>query len=233
MTKDRYVQYLLEHYHIVHIPSDKPGHRVLHLRHQREEQDMILRLYDAPVAAYESLCNYRCRSLPTVYDVVPLEDGWAVLEEYIDGATVADILMGERYEYPQAKQVMLGVCEALVLLHKLGQVHRDIKPENVMIDRNGRVVLIDLDASRTISSVGCDTQIMGTVGYVAPEQLGIAQSDARTDIYAAGVLLNVMLTGKHPSEQIVSGRAGRIVRRCTAVNPNERYASAERLARAL
>lgn len=76
-------------------------------------------------------------------------------------------------------------------------------------------------------------RIMGTGGYIAPEQLGIAQSDIRTDIYAAGVLLNVMLTGKHPAEQIATGKAGRIVRKCTGVNPNERYQSAENLAAAL
>ncbi len=63
--------------------------------------------------------------------------------------------------------------------------------------------------------------------------LGLAQSDARTDIYAVGVLLNVMLTGKHPSEKLADGKAGKIVRKCTAINPNERYQSAKNLAAAL
>lgn len=71
---------------------------------------------------------------------------------------------------------------------------------------------------------------MGTVGYASPEQLGLSQSDPRTDIYAVGVMLNVMLTGKHPSEQLARGRAGRIVRRCTRINPDERYQSAAALA---
>ena len=74
-----------------------------------------------------------------------------------------------------------------------------------------------------------DTVIMGTVGYASPEQLGVTQSDARTDIYAAGVLLNVMLTGKHPTEAFARGRIGRIVRKCTALNPADRYQSAEEL----
>ena len=74
---------------------------------------------------------------------------------------------------------------------------------------------------------------MGTVGYVAPEQLGLSQSDARTDIYAAGVLYNVMLTGAHPTVQLANGKAGRIVRKCTAVNPDERYQSAQKLSNAL
>jgi serine/threonine protein kinase len=74
---------------------------------------------------------------------------------------------------------------------------------------------------------------MGTVGYASPEQLGISQSDARTDIYASGVLYNVMLTGQHPSVTIASGRPGRIVRKCTAVNPDERYQTASELWSAL
>ena len=74
---------------------------------------------------------------------------------------------------------------------------------------------------------------MGTVGYVSPEQLGLSQTDARTDIYAAGILYNVMLTGQHPSISIARGHAGRIVRKCTAVNPDERYQTAQKLAEAL
>ena len=66
-----------------------------------------------------------------------------------------------------------------------------------------------------------------------PEQMGITQSDARTDIYAAGVLLNVMLTGFHPSEKIARSKPGRIVRKCTAINPDDRYQSAEWLSEAL
>ena len=102
-----------------------------------------------------------------------------------------------------------------------------------MIEKTGRVVLIDFNASRKESPAGKDTVIMGTVGYASPEQLGLSQTDARTDIYAAGVLLNVMLTGKHPSESFAKGRVGRIVRKCTAINPDDRYQSADKLALAL
>ena len=89
------------------------------------------------------------------------------------------------------------------------------------------------NASRTVSDGDRDTVVMGTFGYAAPEQLGLSQTDARTDIYATGVLYNVMLTGRHPSVAFARGRAGRIVRKCTAMNPEERYQTAEALLRAL
>ena len=162
-----------------------------------------------------------------------MDDGMIVLEEYIDGITVAQVMEIDKYRPAGAKKVLSEVCDALTTLHSRGIIHRDVKPENVMIEKSGRVVLIDLNASRVKSEASKDTVILGTVGYASPEQLGISQTDARTDIYAAGVLYNVMLTGAHPSVAIASGKAGRIVRKCTAVNPAERYQSAQELRKAL
>ena len=78
-----------------------------------------------------------------------------------------------------------------------------------------------------------DTQILGTTGYAAPEQYGITQTDERADIYSLGVLLNLMLTGKHPSKELANGRLGRIVQKCTMVNPKKRYKSVLYLMEAL
>ena len=138
-----------------------------------------------------------------------------------------------RYRYSGAKKVLKSVCNALHILHERNLVHRDVKPENVIITKTGRVVLIDFNASRKISTASKDTVIMGTVGYVSPEQLGLSQSDARTDIYATGILLNVMMTGKHPTEKLAHGKVGRIVQKCTSVSPDERYQTVEKLMRAL
>lgn len=224
---------LKQHYHLVRVMADKNDCRVLRLRHKDLGRDIVMRQLPYPVAAYTALADILCENLPQVYDVIDTDDGQVVLEEYVDGVTVADLAECGRIRYAQAVKILRGVCHALSVLHEKGFVHRDVKPENVVVRQSGQAVLVDLNISRKVSNAGRDTMIMGTVGYASPEQLGLTQSDARTDIYACGVLLNVMLTGKHPSEQLARGRAGRIVRRCTAVNPNDRYPSAKRLAQAL
>lgn len=233
MTREEYIQNIFSVYDLVSVLSDKNNCRVIHLRHKKFEKDMVLRSYASPVSSYEKLVNLRCENLPLVYDIAIVDDGQIVLEEYINGITVSQVMDSEKYSYKSAKMVIKGVCNALEVLHSLNIVHRDVKPENIMVDKNGRVVLIDFNVSRLVKIAKRDTVVMGTVGYASPEQLGVAQSDARTDIYAVGVLLNVMLTGKHPSEILAKGKAGKIVRKCTNVNPNERYRSAKKLARAL
>lgn len=233
MKREEYLSQLLGVYRLVSVLSDKNGCRVLRVRHKEHNRDIVVRSYEKPIPAYERLYGIKSENLPLVLDVIALDDGQIVLEEFIDGLCVSDVLETGLYRYRGAKKVITDVCSALYILHKNNIIHRDIKPENIMIDKNGRVVLLDFNASRVIKNSGHDTVIMGTVGFASPEQLGIAQSDARTDIYALGVLLNVMLTGKHPSDTLCRGRAGRIVRTCTQINPNDRYSSVLELAEKL
>lgn len=233
MTCEDYIKKILQTYSLVAVLSRKNGCEVLQLRNKKTGKDLVLRRFPNPLMFYEKLQNIRCVNLPEIYDVLEMDDGQIVLEEYIDGITVAQVMEIEKYRYSGAKAVLFGVCSALSVLHERGIIHRDVKPENVMIEKTGRVVLVDLNASRQVGDGSRDTVIMGTVGYVSPEQLGLSQTDARTDIYATGVLYNVMLTGQHPSVAIASGKAGRIIRKCTAVNPNERYQTAAELWSAL
>ena len=229
MQRKEYITHILQIYSLAGVLSNKNNCEVLHLRNKTSENNLVLRSFPSVLAAYEKLQNIRCDHLPEIYDVLQMDDGQIVLEEYIDGITVAQIMEIGKYRSAGARKVLLSVCNALSVLHDRGIIHRDVKPENVMIGPSGRVVLIDFNASRIESSASKDTVIMGTVGYASPEQLGLSQTDARTDIYAAGVLYNVMLTGQHPSISIAPGKAGRIVRKCTAVNPDERYQTAAEL----
>ena len=146
-----------------------------------------------------------------------------ILEEYVQGDTLSEILEGGLLTIAESKQIARQLCSALWVFHSMGMVHRDVKPDNVII-RGKEAVLIDFDASRIYkSTIQEDTQILGTTGFAAPEQYGLSQSDGRADIYALGVLLNIMLTGEHPSRKLAGGRMGRIVQRCTMVNPSKRY----------
>lgn len=233
MTREEYIGSLRSRFAILEILSTKNDGKVLRLRHRESGKDMVLRSYPRKVDAYETLLKVRCENLPEILDVISLEDGQIVLEAYIPGMTVAQIMETNHYQKQGARHIMRALCHALSVLHARGLVHRDVKPENVVISDNGNVVLIDMNASRRMGNTDRDTVIMGTVGYVSPEQLGLSQTDARTDIYAAGVLYNVMVTGQHPSVFIAPGRVGRIVRKCTAVNPDERYQTADALRAAL
>lgn len=228
-----YTDTLLKHYRIVTVLSERNESKVLRLRHKNLNRDLILRSLNTKVAAYDTLCKVKSENLPEIYDAKVLSDGQIVLEEFISGITVADVMKSGKYRYRGAKHVLGAVCNALSVLHQNGIVHRDVKPENIIISDEGRVVLTDFNISRRISTNTKDTVVMGTVGYASPEQLGVTATDTRTDIYAMGVLLNVMLTGKHPSETLARGKAGKIVKKCTAINPDDRYQSAQKLAEAL
>ncbi len=234
MNCTEFIDTLRAEYKIIQKLSDKNGGMVVRMRNLTLSKDIILKKYERPVFAYELLKNIKHENLPEVYDTFMLDDGQIVLEEYINGVTVADVLETGKYTYGGAKAVMYGVCNAVETLHSFGMIHRDIKPENVMIDTKGKVKLIDLNASRQYGEhKTSDTVILGTLGYASPEQLGISQSDTRSDIYALGVLLNVMLTGEHPSSKLADGRAGKIVLKCTQIDPNSRFSTVEKLMEAL
>ena len=93
-----------------------------------------------------------------------------------------------------------SVLDALAAAHRVGLVHRDIKPENVLLASDGRVKLADFGLARAVTEVTSTTTgtVLGTVAYLAPELVVRGVSDARTDVYACGILLYEMLTGRQP-----------------------------------
>ena len=195
------------------------------LQNKQNGTRFIFRHYRGNGEVYRKLVGISCPNLPQIMETAERDGMVAVLEEYIQGDSLAYLLEGALFSPAEARKITMQLCNALWVLHQLGAVHRDIKPENVMI-RGSEAILIDFDASRIFKSdTNQDTQILGTTGYAAPEQYGIAQTDERADIYSLGVLLNIMLTGKHPSKELASGRLGRIVQKCTMVNPEKRYKS--------
>lgn len=224
---------ILKIYKRVSILANKNGCKTLRIRHKKSGNDLCLHILPKENFAYEFLKGIRQENLPIVYETFTLSDGMMVLEEYIDGLNVAQISESGRISKKGAVKIVKSICNALTVLHENRIVHRDIKPENIMVDNNGRVVLIDFNSSRTVSLKSKDTEILGTIGYASPEQMGLTQTDARTDIYALGILLNVLITGKHPSEEMSKGKFGKIINKCTAISPDDRYQTAEQLKKEL
>lgn len=203
------------------------------LRHRKTGKRYVFRQFTGSGDVYRRLLTVECPHLPRIEEVAEADGRVAVLEEYVQGDTLLFLLEGGLLDWNEAKKVTADVCAALWVLHSLGAVHRDVKDSNVIL-RGSDAVLIDFDASRIVKPERtADTVVLGTTGYAAPEQFGLSQTDGRADIYSLGVLLNVMLTGEHPSRKLAEGKAGRIVRRCTMMNPDQRYRSVLELREAL
>jgi serine/threonine-protein kinase len=129
------------------------------------------------------------------------EDQVFLVMELVDGGTLRDLLRSRgALPVPLAVAVLEPVLSALAAAHREGLVHRDIKPENVLIGRGGEVKVADFGLVRAVAESGTtnDSMILGTVAYLSPEQVTTGAADARSDVYAAGIVLFEMLTGRPP-----------------------------------
>lgn len=216
-------------YDTLRVLKQSPRGTVSVVRHKKSGTRYVFRRYSGSGEVYRRLLPVLCPHLPQIMEAAEQDGQTAVLEEYVQGDTLAELLMGARLTEREARQVTMQLCQALHVLHSMGAVHRDVKPENVIL-RGSDAVLIDFDAARIYKDESeSDTQVLGTTGFAAPEQYGIFQSNERADIFSLGVLLNIMLTGKHPSREMAAGKMGRIVRKCTMTAPEQRYQSARAL----
>ena len=213
----------------VRLLKESPRGSVRLIRHRASGKQFILRRFTGNGEVYRRLLDCSCRHLPLIYETAEREGKNLVIEEFVQGDTLDFLLADALFTPQETRKIVKQLCQGLWVLHSMAAVHRDVKPENVILRRND-AVLIDFDAARLHKpQAEADTQILGTTGFAAPEQYGLSQSDTRTDIYSLGVLMNVMLTGEHPSKRLAEGHMGRIVERCTRVNPAKRYQSVLRL----
>ncbi|MBW3561055.1 MAG: protein kinase [Actinobacteria bacterium] len=190
-----------------------------------------------------------------VHDVGNEEGRAYIVMEYVTGPTLADELdRVDRFPEHEVAQIGRQICEALRVAHEAGVVHRDIKPGNVLLD-DGRARITDFGIAHAVGDTITDDTVRGTAGYLAPEQLGDGEADHRADLYALGVLLYELATGRRPfvgetatetafqrlhkdhqppSEIApVSAAFDRFIDRALARAPDDRFQSAEEMHTAL
>jgi predicted Ser/Thr protein kinase len=161
--------------------------------------------------------------------------------EYVDGANLRQAMQARRLGPAEALAIIPQICDALQFAHDEGVVHRDIKPENILLDRKGRVKIADFGLSKLLRKEPADVsltgtqQVMGTVRYMAPEQMqGTKGVDHRADIYSLGVVFYELLTGDvpmgrfdPPSRKVqLDVRLDEVVLRALESEPARRYQQA-------
>lgn len=232
--EDLHKEYTLSLYNNLTALNNSPKSNVYLAKNQINGKVFIkkeLKTYNMEV--YTALRTISHKNTPKVFEAIEMDGTLTVIEEFINGFTLQEILdiEGSLTEERVARYI-LDLCSILDLLHNRISpiIHRDIKPSNIIISNDGVLKLIDFDVSRIYREDGeRDTQILGTKGYASPEQFGFDQTDCRSDIYSLGILMNVLLTGKHPKEEKSSGKLHSIIEKCTYIAAEKRYASVNAL----
>ena len=158
--------------------------------------------------------------------------------EYVDGVNLRQAIQSGGMDAKQALAIVPQICDALQFAHDEGVVHRDIKPENILIDKRGRVKIADFGLAKLLGQEAADhgltatQQVMGTLRYMAPEQMeGTKSVDHRADIYSLGVVFYELLTGElpmgrfaPPSKMVeIDVRLDEVVLRALEKKPEQRY----------
>lgn len=184
-----------------------------------------LKTYNIDV--FKALKKISHRNTPKIYEFIELENTLHIIEEFINGSTLEEILKEQGpLKEEDVIEYALELCDILNVLHNenVPIIHRDIKPSNIIVSNDKVLKLIDFDVSRIYKEEGWeDTYILGTKGYASPEQFGFDQTDCRSDIYSLGVLMNVLTTGDYPKNIRNSGKLSRVIERCTHIAAEKRY----------
>lgn len=191
-------------------------------------------LTDYNISVYRYIQEHPVESMPRLIHIFEGSNCLVVIEEYIEGHTLSEILEKEGgcIAKEKAVDITISICRILKELHSTDNtiIHRDIKPSNIIINDEGKVYLLDINVAKWYKPEEVeDTKMYGTLYYAAPEQFGYGffASSEKTDIYAVGILLNVMITGKIPKEKKVSQPVWDIIGKCISMEPDNRYSADE------
>jgi len=187
-------------------------------------------------------------NIVTVHDFGQADGQSYFVMEYIDGANLRKRLRAEQINSDEVRAIVMQLCDALQYAHEEGIIHRDIKPENILLDKRGRVRIADFGIAKLLArKTGGYTltgpwQVVGTLHYMAPEQLDNPLSvDHRADVYSLGVVSYELLTGTLPIGRFalpseaanVDSRWDGIIVRALEKQPERRFQSANELKAAL
>ncbi len=201
------------------------------LRPELASPELVLRFR----AERQALAQLRHPNIAHLLDGGTTEDGLPFLVmEYIVGVPLEEHCTSRRLSLPARLELFTSICGAVQEAHRNLIVHRDIKPVNVMVDADGAVKLLDFGVAKLLEGGGDETQPLtravgfGTLAFSSPEQLEGGPITTATDVYALGVLLYRLLTGRHPYEvaDVAPPQAARIVCEVQPVPPSKAVLSA-------
>lgn len=228
-------------YQILECLNASEGQETLFGVNREDGTKVVIKRYDTAHPLYRSdkfpdTHGLSCRGIPNFIDEIGTADAKYIVREYVDGETLAQYAGGQRFSEQEIIQIGLQLSEILAYLHSRENpiIHRDIKPENIIIQSDGSVSLIDFGIAREYKdNQESDTVVVGTRQYASPEQYGFRQTDNRSDIYSLGMVFAWMLYGKADVPDKPEGKLGKVIQKCTAFAPKDRYQSAEELEKAL
>lgn len=238
----RYPAEFLEQYDQLECLAASHGTETFLVKQKDGEKLFVAKCYDKSLYSFVHESNIlkalNHKGLPAFANEFQNDATICIVREFVEGKPVNQYITEKHLSNQEIIGIGAALCNILIYLH--GQqppvIHRDIKPQNVIVKNDGQVVLIDFDIARVYNSASeADTQFFGTREYAPPEQYGFSQTNSRTDIYSFGILLRYMLTGserENPSVRIYKPLA-RIIKKCTAFAPKERFTSAEMVKKAL
>ena len=141
------------------------------------------------------------KNVVRIFDIGEDQGTTFITMDFIEGVSLKDVIV-KKGAFPSAEAVAMirEVCRALESAHSEGVIHRDLKPQNIMIDKTGHVVVMDFGIARSAESSGATQtgSLLGTPDYMSPEQARMEEVDARSDIFALGLIFFELLTGKLP-----------------------------------
>ena len=231
---------LRDGYELLECFSDRKDTRTLLARNRDTGENCVVKCYLKKNALYghsepEPLRQLDAAPLPRFLAEYRNDRMRCVLREYVPGETLAALAEKKSFSEEEVLKIGLQLCKQLDILHSMDPpvIHRDIKPQNVVLREDGTAILIDFGIARVHTEKETDTVAFGTQGFAPPEQYGFAQTDARSDIYSLGILLCWLLHRQIKPERENRSPLEKVIARCTAFDPEKRFADVRQVERAL